>query len=137
DAARYLDSYAGAIDAIGKSAGDRPPPERPGISVKLSALHPRFEAVKRERVIEELVPRLVELARKAKSHDLNLTVDAEEADRLEISLDVIAAALADPSLAGWNGFGLAIQAYQKRAPAVVDWVADLAERHERRMMVRL
>ena len=122
DAARYFNSYASAIEAIGRTAGDRPLPDRPGISVKLSALHPRFEAVSRARVMRELVPRLIDLARQAKSHDLNFTVDAEEADRLELSLDVIAAALGDSSLAGWDGFGLAIQAYQKRASDVIDYV---------------
>ena len=88
-------------------------------------------------MLAELVPRLLDLARAAKAHDLNLTVDAEEADRLEISLEVVAAVLADPSLAGWDGFGLAIQAYQKRAAAVVDWVGDLAAALDRRLMVRL
>ena len=137
DAARYLDSYAAAIAAIGKAAGKGSLPDRPGISVKLSALHPRYEAVNRARVMAELVPRLLDLAREAKRFDLNFTVDAEEADRLELSLDVIAATLADPSLAGWEGFGLAIQAYQKRAAAVVDWTVDLAAALGRRMMVRL
>src|SRR4029079_18043258 len=102
------------------------------ISVKLSALHPRYEAVKRERVMRELVPRLLDLAREAKRYDLAFTVDAEEADRLEISLAVIAVAVADPSLAGWDGFGLAVQAYQKRAAAVVDWVGELAGSLDRR-----
>src|SRR6195952_3598949 len=137
DAARYFNSYATAIEAIGRTAGGRSLPDRPGISVKLSALHPRFEAVSRARVMTELVPRLIDLAQQAKSHDLNFTVDAEEADRLELSLDVIAAAFRDPSLAGWGGFGLAIQAYQKRAQAVIDHVDDLASRLNRRMMVRL
>ena len=137
DAVRYFNSYASAIEAIGRAADDRPLPDRPGISVKLSALHPRFEAVSRGRVMAELGPRLVDLARQAKSHDLNFTVDAEEADRLELSLDVISAAFRDPSLAGWNGFGLAIQAYQKRASDVIDHVADLARSLERKMMVRL
>jgi RHH-type transcriptional regulator, proline utilization regulon repressor / proline dehydrogenase / delta 1-pyrroline-5-carboxylate dehydrogenase len=137
DAERYFASYAGAIAAIGKTAGNQPLPARPGISVKLSALHPRYEAVNREQVLKDLVPRLVELARKAKEFDLNLTVDAEEADRLELSLDVFAAALADASLAGWDGFGLAVQAYQKRSPRVIAWVRELAEAHDRRLMVRL
>ncbi|WP_088348086.1 MULTISPECIES: bifunctional proline dehydrogenase/L-glutamate gamma-semialdehyde dehydrogenase PutA [Rhodomicrobium] len=137
DAERYHASYAAAIDAIGRAAGNRPLPERPGISVKLSALHPRFEAVSRERVMRELVPLLIELARRAKGFDLNFTVDAEEADRLELSLDVIGAAFADPSLAGWDGFGLAIQAYQKRAGAVIAWTGELAASLDRRMMVRL
>ena len=112
-----------AIEAIGRRAGNARLPDRPGISVKLSALHPRYEAVSRERVLRELTPRVLELARKAKAHDLNFTVDAEEADRLELSLDVIGAVLAEPSLAGWDGFGLAVQAYQKRAGAVIDWLA--------------
>ena len=137
DAKGYFDSYAEAIAAIGKAAGKGKLPDRPGISVKLSALHPRYEAVDRDRVLRELCPALLDLARAAKGHDLNFTVDAEEADRLEISLEVIASVLADPSLAGWDGFGLAVQAYQKRATAVVDWAVDLAAALDRRMMVRL
>lgn len=137
DATRYFDAYASAILTIGKEVGSHPLPDRPGISVKLSALHPRFEATSRERVMRELVPLLLDLARRAKAHDLNFTVDAEEADRLELSLDVIAATLADPSLKGWDGFGLAIQAYQKRAGAVIDHVDALAHAHDRKLMVRL
>jgi RHH-type proline utilization regulon transcriptional repressor/proline dehydrogenase/delta 1-pyrroline-5-carboxylate dehydrogenase len=137
DATRYFEAYAGAIAAIGRAAGTGALPDRPGISVKLSALHPRYEAVKRARVLKELAPRLLDLARAARAHDLNLTVDAEEADRLELSLEVVAAVLADPSLAGWDGFGLAIQAYQKRAAAVVDWVGEIAEALGRPLMVRL
>ncbi len=137
DAERYFNAYASAIEAIGRSAGSRLLPDRPGISVKLSALHPRFEAVSRTRVMTELVPRLNELARHAKAFDLNFTVDAEEADRLELSLDVIAATLGEASLAGWDGFGLAIQAYQKRAAGVIDYVDALARKHDRRLMVRL
>ena len=137
DAVRYFNSYASAIEAIGRAADNRPLPDRPGISVKLSALHPRFEAISGQRVMTELVPRLIDLARQAKAHDLNFTVDAEEADRLELSLDVIASVFADPSLAGWDGFGLAIQAYQKRAGDVIDHVDNLARHLNRRMMVRL
>jgi RHH-type proline utilization regulon transcriptional repressor/proline dehydrogenase/delta 1-pyrroline-5-carboxylate dehydrogenase len=148
DAERYYDAYAEAIAAIGQRAGKttgkgagRPdaadPPGRPGISVKLSALHPRYEAVSRERVMSELAPRVVQLACAAKAHDLQLTIDAEEADRLELSLDVIAHALADPSLGAWDGFGLAVQAYQKRAPAVIDWVVEAALATDRTIMVRL
>src|ERR1700722_4240303 len=137
DAERYFNSYAAAIDAIGRAADHRPLPDRPGISVKLSALHPRFEALSRKRVMSELVPRLLDLARRARAFDLNFTVDAEEADRLELSLDVIAATLADASLKDWDGFGLAIQAYQKRAEAVIDHVDELARGLNRRMMVRL
>ncbi len=127
DAARYFDSYAKAIAAIGASTGNEALPRRPGISVKLSALHPRYEPLSRARVLKELTPRVLELARLAKAHELNFTVDAEEADRLELSLDVIAATLRDPSLAGWDGFGLAVQAYQKRAGAVIEWTAELAD----------
>jgi RHH-type transcriptional regulator, proline utilization regulon repressor / proline dehydrogenase / delta 1-pyrroline-5-carboxylate dehydrogenase len=137
DAERYFKSYQSAIAAIGRTVDKRPLPDRPGISVKLSALHPRFEAVSHGRVMAELVPRLIELAQQAKTFDLNLTVDAEEADRLELSLDVIDAAFGDASLAGWDGFGLAIQAYQKRAADVIDHVDALARMHNRRMMVRL
>jgi RHH-type transcriptional regulator, proline utilization regulon repressor / proline dehydrogenase / delta 1-pyrroline-5-carboxylate dehydrogenase len=137
DAERYFRAYADAIAAIGAAAGASALPQRPGISVKLSALHPRYEAVSHDRVMAELTPRVIELARDAKAHDLNLTIDAEEADRLELSLDVIGRTLGDPSLAGWDGFGLAVQAYQKRAPAVIDWVADTAEALDRRVMVRL
>jgi len=137
DAAAYLASYRKAIAAIGKSAGNTKQPGRPGISVKLSALHPRYEAAKRARVLDELAPRVLELAREAKALDLGFTIDAEEADRLELSLEVIARVAADPSLAGWDGFGLAVQAYQKRAPAVISWVTDLAAALDRRIMVRL
>ena len=137
DAERYFKSYQSAIEAIGRTVDDRPLPDRPGISVKLSALHARFEAVSQGRVIAELVPRLIALARQAKAHDLNFTVDAEEADRLELSLDVIAAAFCDAELEGWDGFGLAIQAYQKRAADVIDYVDRLAHALDRRMMVRL
>ncbi len=141
DAERYFESYANAIGAIGKSArktaGNAALPHRPGISVKLSALHPRYEPASRIRVLRELTPKLLELARLAKSHELNFTVDAEEADRLELSLEVIGAVLRDPSLSGWDGFGLAVQAYQKRSPAVIDWIAAEAEALNRRLMIRL
>lgn len=137
DAARYFDAYHDAIAAIGARAGDRALPDRPGVSVKFSALHPRYEAISRDRVILELTPRILELARIARAHDLVFTIDAEEADRLELSLDVFERVVADPSLSGWDGFGLAIQAYQKRAGAVVDHVAALAAARRRRFMVRL
>lgn len=141
DAKRYFDSYANAIEAIGKwtekNAKAKELPDRMGISVKLSALHPRYLATHRDRVMAELVPDLLKLAQKAKAYQLNFTVDAEEADRLELSLDVIAAVFSDPSLAGWDGFGLAIQAYQKRATAVIDYIDHLCTQLGRRMMVRL
>ncbi|MGB6939185.1 MAG: bifunctional proline dehydrogenase/L-glutamate gamma-semialdehyde dehydrogenase PutA [Xanthobacteraceae bacterium] len=136
DADTYFDAYAGAIAAIGKAAKGAAT-ARPSISVKLSALHPRYEAISRERVLHELVPRLIELAQLAKAHDLQFTVDAEEADRLELSLDIIAATIGDASLSGWDGFGLAVQAYQKRALAVVGWIEDVADAKNRRLAVRL
>src|SRR5215831_2838248 len=137
DAERYFASYARAIDAIGARAGNASLPNRPGISVKLSALHPRFEAISHDRVLETLTPKVLDLARRARDHDLNFTVDAEEADRLELTLDVIDAVLRDASLRGWEGFGLAVQAYQKRAPAVIAWLAEIARALRRRLMVRL
>lgn len=137
DARHYLDSYARAIEAIGKTAGNDALPRRPGISVKLSALHPRFEPLARDRVLAELVPNLLELAQLAKRHELNFTIDAEEADRLELSLDVITATLRDASLAGWDGFGLAVQAYQKRSGPLIDWIGAAAESLNRRLMIRL
>src|SRR3954463_9757394 len=137
DAERYFAAYAHAIDAIGASAGKAGSTSRPGISVKLSALHPRFEPLARDQVMIELVPRALELARMARKLDINFTVDAEEADRLELTLDVIAAVLPDASLRGWDGFGLAVQAYLKRAPAVIDWLDRTAGGLGRRLMVRL
>ncbi|MGD0316411.1 MAG: bifunctional proline dehydrogenase/L-glutamate gamma-semialdehyde dehydrogenase PutA [Xanthobacteraceae bacterium] len=140
DAEKYFAAYAAAIAAIGSSIGNVAPPSpaaRPGISVKLSALHPRFEAISRERVLAELGPRLLDLARMAKAHELQFTVDAEEADRLELSLDVIGAVLADPSLRGWDGFGLAVQAYQKRALPLIAWIEDAAATLGSRLTVRL
>src|SRR5437899_614179 len=137
DAERYFGAYATAIDAIGAHAADRRSADRPGISVKLSALHPRFEPISRSRALAELGPKLLALARRAKARDLQFTIDAEEADRLELSLELIGLVLADPSLAGWSGFGLAVQAYQKRAPAVIDWVIAAAQALDRRLNVRL
>jgi RHH-type proline utilization regulon transcriptional repressor/proline dehydrogenase/delta 1-pyrroline-5-carboxylate dehydrogenase len=137
DADKYFDAYAGAIAAIGAQAGNAALPQRPGISVKLSALHPRYEAISRERVLKELVPRLITLAHLARDGDLQFTVDAEEADRLELSLDVIAAVLGDATLRDWDGFGLAVQAYQKRALDVIGWIEELAAASQRRLTVRL
>ncbi|WP_085899888.1 bifunctional proline dehydrogenase/L-glutamate gamma-semialdehyde dehydrogenase PutA [Kiloniella majae] len=137
DADRYFEAYRTAISEIGKAAAGRGAINSPGISIKLSAIHPRYEFTHRARVMSEVVPRLKELALDAKRYDIGLTVDAEEADRLEISLDVLEAVSGDPELKGWNGLGLAVQAYQKRAPFVIDWLADMAHRHGRRLMVRL
>jgi RHH-type proline utilization regulon transcriptional repressor/proline dehydrogenase/delta 1-pyrroline-5-carboxylate dehydrogenase len=137
DADRYFDAYTQAIAAIGRAAAGRGPIQSPGISVKLSALHPRYELAQRRRTLGEMVPRLAELAKAAKAVDIGFTIDAEEADRLDLSLDVIEAVSGDPSLKGWDGLGLAIQAYQKRCLPLVDWLADLARKHRRRLMVRL
>jgi len=137
DAARYMRAYGDAIGAIGKAAGGRDVGEAPGISVKLSALHPRFEPLQAARCVPALVAALGELAEAAKRAGIGLTVDAEEADRLEITLDVFAAVRADPLLAGWNGLGIVVQAYQKRALALVDWIAALAERTDIRIPTRL
>ena len=125
DALRYQQAYRDAIQAIGGSGnfagGDVF--AAPSISVKLSALHPRYEHAKRDRVLAELGPRLLELSQLAKRHGIGLTIDAEETDRLELSLDLIFAVLADASLDGWNGFGIVVQAYQKRAPFVIDFMS--------------
>jgi RHH-type transcriptional regulator, proline utilization regulon repressor / proline dehydrogenase / delta 1-pyrroline-5-carboxylate dehydrogenase len=137
DAARYRAAYSRAIAAIGKAAAGRTIEEAPGISVKLSALHPRYEMAQRARVMRELLPSLVGLAGEARQAGIGLTIDAEEADRLEVSLDLIEALALAPELAGWDGLGLAVQAYQKRALPLVDWLADLAGRAGRRLMVRL
>jgi RHH-type transcriptional regulator, proline utilization regulon repressor / proline dehydrogenase / delta 1-pyrroline-5-carboxylate dehydrogenase len=138
DAETYFNAYQQAIEAIGKDvARGTDVHSRAGISVKLSALYPRYEATQRERVLEELSPKVLALAELAKSFDIQFTVDAEESERLDISLDVIERVFSSPSLNGWEGFGLAVQSYQKRAFEVLDWVADLARKHKRRMTVRL
>ncbi|QQA43620.1 bifunctional proline dehydrogenase/L-glutamate gamma-semialdehyde dehydrogenase PutA [Pelagovum pacificum] len=137
DALRYLDDYATAITAISRSATADDVTKNPGISVKLSALHPRYEEAQHDRALAEIVPRLVRLCQLAKDAKMGLNIDAEESDRLAISLDVIEAALTDPSLDGWNGFGIVVQAYGQRAGHVIDWVHDLAGRTGQRIMVRL
>lgn len=138
DAARYLEAYKVAIESIGKKADKNSNVyQRAGISIKLSALHPRYNESQYERVMEELPAKLLILARLAKEYDIALTVDAEESERLDLSLDVMEKVFNDDSLAGWNGFGLAVQSYQKRAFYVLDWVAALARNKNRRMMVRL
>jgi RHH-type proline utilization regulon transcriptional repressor/proline dehydrogenase/delta 1-pyrroline-5-carboxylate dehydrogenase len=137
DADNYFKSYQEAIIQIGQSSVNSNPANNPGISIKLSALHPRYGFAKRERVINELTPRLLSLVKAAKKQNIGLTVDAEEADRLELSLDIIEAIFSDPDLKGWEGFGLAVQAYQKRAPFVINWLADLSKRYQRRLNVRL
>lgn len=137
DAARYLEAYRQAIHAIGRTGPFTDVFAAPSISIKLSALHPRYEHAKRARVMKELAPAILELAQLAKSYGIGFTIDAEEADRLELSLDLIEATFSDASLDGWEGYGLAVQAYQKRTPYVIDFLADLARRVGRRMPVRL
>ncbi len=138
DAERYFKAYTQAIEAIGASAApDTTVYQKPGISIKLSALHPRYNEGQHERVLAELAPKLLSLAQLAKQFDIGLTIDAEESERLDLSLDVIEAVFNDDSLSDWNGFGLAVQAYQKRAFYLLDWLAALARSKNRRMMVRL
>ncbi|OBU07505.1 trifunctional transcriptional regulator/proline dehydrogenase/L-glutamate gamma-semialdehyde dehydrogenase [Morganella psychrotolerans] len=137
DAQAYLLSYQQAINAIGKASGGRGIYEGPGISIKLSALHPRYSRAQYDRVMDELYPRLLSLVLMARRYDIGINIDAEEADRLEISLDLLEKLCFDPQLAGWNGIGFVIQAYQKRCPAVVDYLIDLASRSQRRLMIRL
>ena len=137
DAARYLSEYERAVHAIGRASHKRGIYEGPGISIKLSALHPRFQRIKRARMMSELLPRIKHLSALAKSHDIGFSIDAEEADRLDLSLDLLEALCLDPDLAGWNGLGFVIQAYGKRCAFVVDWLIDLSRRSNRRLMVRL
>ncbi|HWJ58438.1 MAG TPA: proline dehydrogenase family protein, partial [Sphingomicrobium sp.] len=138
DAERYADAYRGALDRIAASAqgGFR---RAPGISVKLTALHPRFEFTHADEAVAAVLPVMRELALKAAKADVHLTIDAEEADRLELQMDVFEALLADDELFtnGWAGFGIAIQAYQKRAAPLCDWVIEAARRNGRKIMVRL
>src|SRR5471032_2905364 len=137
DAKNYYASYETAIHAIGKASNGRGIKNGPGISVKLSALHPRYSRAQRSRVMEELLPRVRELMLLAKHYDIGLNIDAEEADRLELSLDLVEALAYDPELAGFEGIGIVVQAYQKRCPFVIDYLIDLAKRSGRKFMVRL
>jgi RHH-type proline utilization regulon transcriptional repressor/proline dehydrogenase/delta 1-pyrroline-5-carboxylate dehydrogenase len=137
DALRYLQAYEQAIHAIGAASNGRGIFEGPGISIKLSALHPRYSRAQYDRVMEELLPRVLHLAELAKRYDIGMNIDAEEADRLELSLDLLEALCAAPSLKGWSGIGFVVQAYQKRCPHVIDYLVDLARRSRRRLMVRL
>ncbi|MCK9366034.1 MAG: bifunctional proline dehydrogenase/L-glutamate gamma-semialdehyde dehydrogenase PutA [Metallibacterium scheffleri] len=137
DAARYLQAYRDAIRALGRRGPYRDVLDAPSISVKLSALHPRYEVAQRARVLRELVPQLLELAQLAKAQGIGMTVDAEEAERLELSLEVIGAVFAERTLDGWEGYGLAIQAYQKRTPFVIDWLVEQSRAVGRRWCVRL
>ena len=137
DAARYFSDYTTAIHAIGKAAKGRGSIQGPGISVKLSALHPRYTRSQKWRTSGSILPQLRTLAQLAKHYDIGFNIDAEESDRLELSLDLLEALATDPNLAGWDGLGFVVQAYGKRCPLVIDWLADLARRTKRRIMVRL
>ncbi len=137
DAQAYLLSYQQAIHAIGNASNGRGIYEGPGISIKLSALHPRYCRARYARVMDELYPRLLQLTLLARQYDICLNIDAEEADRLELSLDLLAKLCFEPALAGWNGIGFVIQAYQKRCSPVIDELVDLARRSRRRLMIRL
>ena len=137
DASAYFAAYEHAIRAIGRAAAGKGVTRGPGISIKLSALHPRYSRAQLDRVRAELYPRLLQLARLAHHHDIGLNIDAEESDRLELSLELLERLCFEPALAGWDGIGFVIQAYQKRCPAVVDFLVDLARRSRHRLMVRL
>ncbi len=137
DAERYFKAYRQAINALKPQSLSDDIRVNPGISVKLSALHPRYEELKRDIALPELAARLLDLCQQARDTGMGLNIDAEEADRLDLSLDVIEAVLADPSLAGWDGFGVVIQAYGPRAPFVIDWLHELATQLDRKVMVRL
>ena len=139
DAERYTESY---LDAIAALAADAATVKgglfaRAGISIKLSALHPRYEFAQRDKVMEELRPRLLHIVTKAKMAGISITLDAEEADRLDLSLDLFESVFNAPALDGWEGFGLAVQAYQKRALPILDWLIDLAGKRAKRIPVRL
>ena len=137
DADAYMVSYQQAIHAIGKASNGRGIYEGPGISIKLSALHPRYSRAQYDRVMDELYPRLKSLTLLARQYDVGINIDAEEADRLEISLDLLEKLCFEPELEGWNGIGFVIQAYLKRCPFVIDYLIDLATRSRRRLMIRL
>ncbi|RZJ84922.1 MAG: bifunctional proline dehydrogenase/L-glutamate gamma-semialdehyde dehydrogenase PutA, partial [Massilia sp.] len=137
DAQNYYASYETAIHAIGKASNGRGIKDGPGISIKLSALHPRYSRAQYQRVMSELLPRVRSLVLLAKGYNIGINIDAEEADRLEISLDMLESLAFDPALAGFEGIGLVVQAYQKRCPFVIDFVVDLAKRSGRKFMVRL
>ena len=137
DAERYFDAYRRAIQRIGESSPKLDPIRGPEISVKLSALHPRYEYSQRERVVPELTAKLIELAKQTKEMGIGLAVDAEETDRLEISLEIIQKVSAHPDLKDWNGFGLAVQTYQKCALPLIEWLSDMGRDHKRQLTVRL
>ena len=137
DAERYHRAYMTAIEAIGAASAGRGVHAGPGLSIKLSALHPRYTRAQAGRVMRELLPRLKALFTRARHYDIGVNIDAEEADRLELSLDLLEELCLDPVLAGWDGIGFVVQAYGKRCPFVIDFLIDLARRSRHRIMVRL
>lgn len=137
DAERYFKIYQEAVEAVGTTANGQGTAAGPGVSIKLSALHPRFELGQQDKCMPIILERMLALTERAKHFDIGLTIDMEEADRLDLSLDILETLSGHASLKGWDGLGLAIQAYQKRTHVVVDWLNDLAHRHKRRFMVRL
>ena len=137
DADTYFQAYQDAILAIGKNNKKDNIFDAAGISIKLSALYPRYELAQQDKVMRDLTPRLITLVEQAKSYNIGITIDAEEAARLELSLDLFAAVFNQPQFAHWEGLGLALQAYQKRAPFVIDWLIELSQQQQRRIMLRL
>ena len=137
DARRYFEAYSEAINALALEADPAALLDNPGISIKLSALHPRYEFAQRGQVLAELPPLLKQLALQAKAAHISLTIDAEEAERLDLSLDLFEGLYSDPDLGDWDGLGLALQAYQKRAVYLIDWLTELGNRVGRRIPVRL
>ena len=137
DAKRFYSAYWQSIDFLSTTVGTQDIRTNPGISIKLSALHPRYEVGKKDRVMTELTTRVLSLAVKAKDANMGLNIDAEEMDRLDLSLDIIETVLRDDSLIGWDGFGVVVQAYSKRASAVIDWLYELSKTLNHKIMVRL
>jgi len=137
DAAKFFDAYARSITTLATACTSSDIRENPGISIKLSALHPRYEVGQKSRVLGELTERVLTLSKLAAQAGMGFNIDAEEADRLDLSLDVIEAVLSDDALAGWDGFGVVVQAYGKRAGPVLEWLHALAGQLDRRIMVRL
>ncbi len=137
DADRYMQDYVEAIDAVGRQSAGRSLYDSNGVSVKLSAIHPRYFRSQQQRVMDELYPRLKKLFLLAKQYNIGLNIDAEEASRLELSLDLLEKLLQDPDLAGFDGIGFVVQAYSKRCPFVLDYIIEMNRRYQRKMMVRL
>ena len=137
DANKFYESYRSAIEILAKNSKFDSVKKNPGISIKLSALHPRYEVSQRERVMKELVDDTLSLTLMAKEANMGLNIDAEESDRLDLSLDVIEAVMSNEELKGWDGFGVVVQAYSKRCMYVIDWLYEIAKKYDRKIMVRL